>query len=110
MNGSGKITTGTPELLYRVGEYDGLYISPDVYWTSWTRVENILQYLLSGQIDSLEERSRMARSISYIPSQQRGFIYTTLLKSGFMPATIDAYLPSTKRTTSYSLSYVVVPA
>ena len=105
---SRRITTGTPELLYRVGEYDGLYISPDVYWTSWTRVENILQYLLSGQIDSLEERSRMARSISYIPSQQRGFIYTTLLKSGFMTATIDAYLPSTERTASYSLSYVVV--
>ncbi len=110
MSESGNITTGTPELLYKVGEYDGLYISPDVYWTSWTRVENILQYLLSGQIDSLEERSRVARSISYISRPQRGYIYSTLLKSGFMPATIDAYLPSTERTTSYSLVYMVVPA
>ena len=102
------MSSGAPELLYKVGEFDGLYISPDVYWTSWTRAENIQDYILSGQIDSPEERSRVARAVSYVPRPQRGFIYTTLLKSGFMTATIDAYLPSTERTASYSLSYVVV--
>ena len=86
------------------------------YWSSWERVENIAEYVITGQADDLDKARRVARAIQYLTDDQKGYLYTALQASEFNRGTLDFYFNGwtpagayeTTSTVTASLTYCVV--
>ena len=123
---SRRITTGTPEPLHIVSDDDYKNVSDTFdgcdlevyYWSSWERVDNIAEYVITGQADDLDKARRVARAIQYLTDDQKGFLYTALQAAEFNRGTLDFYFNGwtpagayeTTSTATASLTYCVVPA
>lgn len=123
---SGRITTGTPEPLHIVSEDGYINISDTFdgcdlevyYWSSWERVDNIAEYVITGKADDLDKARKVARAIVYLTEDQKGYLYTTLQASEFNRGTLDFYFNGwtpagayeAASTVTASLTYCVVPA
>jgi len=123
---SRRITTGTPEPLHIVSDDDYKNVSDTFdgcdlevyYWSSWERVDNIAEYVITGQADDLDKARKVARAIQYLTDNQKGYLYTALRASEFNRGTLDFYFNGwtpagayeTTSTATASLTYCVVPA
>ena len=88
------------------------------YWSSWERVDNIAEYVITGKADDLDKARKVARAIQYLTDDQKGYLYTALQASEFNRGTLDFYFNGwtpagayeTTSTVTASLTYCVVPA
>jgi len=61
------------------------------YWSSWERVDNIAEYVITGKADDLDKARKVARAIVYLTEDQKGYLYKTLRTSEFNRGTLDFY-------------------
>ena len=88
------------------------------YWSSWERVDNIAEYVITGKADDLDKARKVARAIVYLTEDQKGYLYKTLRTSEFNRGTLDFYFNGwtpagayeAASTATASLTYCVVPA